>query len=154
MKNMIKISTLIIVMTFVLLMPLKSWSQSQCFKADSIVVNYIPWKLKSRLSLSPNDIRNFEENIVNHSKKVFTEPSVLQEFVELPLTSTKVVNQKDVDVRMVIDVYFEGNFRVTTALNAVGFYNYLDSTYGRNEDLNQWLKKHVGTSPISFSEAR
>jgi len=35
-------------------------SQNKCFKVDSIVVNYIPWSLKTKLPLSSNDVRIFK----------------------------------------------------------------------------------------------
>ena len=131
-------------------------SQNKCFKVDSIVVNYIPWSLKTKLPLSSNDVRIFKSinDIIIHNKVVIIETDVIVDFLDIDLVVPEVKNRKSIDARMVIDVFLEGGLNYFISLNSVGYYEYSDSFYERNEILNSWLNKYVGTSPISFEEAK
>lgn len=117
-------------------------SQNICLKIDSIKLYNVPLNLSTTLSLSAEDVRNFESDfiqitMVNDSMSISKFP---QTFISGEFKSN---NSTHIDARIVVDLYTNINQIITIMVNKYGFYQVGNQIYYWNDHLFDWIKSHI-----------
>jgi len=125
-------------------------TQDLSLKIDSLKIYHLPLSMRSVLSLSDNDVRNFSETIQNQAllKTELIEDSLtICEFIQTEFSNEANVSdfEYSIDVRIVIDVYLEHGIRLTITMDDKGYYLIENEKIqrSRNRKLITWLQKHI-----------
>ncbi len=119
-------------------------SQSICLDLDSIVVYSLPLNLKTKISLSPYEVRNFDNQWLQ--KTTLVEDSVVIGFLSCFVNQKELISTdslSSIDSRIVFDLYSGGIFILTISVDSVGFYKYLDKVYSSNKWLLLFIERYV-----------
>ncbi len=117
------------------------FSQTVCFRIDSIKVYYTDWNTTYPLELEEDDLRFLKDG--KKKIKVIKDSSVIQEFCKLQLyDSKKLIDYDYKDIRIVIDLYIHGS-PTTISINKSKEYFYFKKCFIRNEELLNWIKLNV-----------
>jgi len=126
-----------------------SLSQQLCLHIDSIKVYSLPWNLHTVIALDEQAVRNFE--ITNLKKvnpkfekqiKIFKDYESINGFVAIDLTKAHELKNKEIDARIVIDLYYTGGI-ISLPINAQQCYKYLGKSYNINISLDKWISKNI-----------
>lgn len=94
-------------------------SSSQYFQVDSIVVSYLDWKVRTRVRLSSEDVKDYDNG--RNARYVITDKVVIQKFVgALSLVYMNLTMKKEVgDIRMVLEFYESDQLKKQICLNYI-----------------------------------
>jgi len=90
-------------------------SQEVCIEIDSVKCYSVPLDLKTTLSLSEHDIRNFEKkhlvcSTIKETSSLLYFSNLLHEIMQ----PSSIIDTGTIDSRIVIDIFFKQNFNVIT----------------------------------------
>lgn len=122
------------------------FSQTMCFKIDSLKIYYLPWTMRAKIALTEDDVRTYQKSKF-FNIKVIKDSSTINKFCNINFVNNdKISTNKSLDVRMVIDAY-AGKNTITINLDSFIFYRYLNQTYAKNWDLINWLNTYITPTP-------
>lgn len=141
-----KIFVLLIFMTSFILMR----SQQLPIQIDSIIIYHVPLSMKTSLSLSDYDIRNFDQKVFNIDLleiDIERDSLKIDDFIKSGIFNQENKSKFDfsIDVRIVIDLFMEKVLELTIIMDDKGYYIVGNEKVQRlkNAKLTSWLQNYV-----------
>lgn len=117
---------------------------------DSVKIYHLPLTLKTTLSLSDYDVRNWKEKVMNYeilNTHIITDSAELMALNDSELFSNNNLTDKEysVDARIVIDIFIEKGIILSIVMDYTGYYvlGNEKSQRSRNRKLINWLNKYI-----------
>lgn len=132
-----------------ILISILSYSQTICFKIDSITCYRIPWQIKSPTDIHENELIRGEESISRwRDHKTIIDKTPLNFFSEINLADTNILlntKQQDyfMDARAVIILYLSNGSTDTIVFNSSAGYSFSNKIYLANTKLLLWLMEYI-----------
>ena len=119
-----------------------SYGQNLTLKIERIETYYLPWSLTAPMRLTEEDLLNSRNK--NIQKKSILDSTAIRDFSLISFhDSQRVKDVKDIDVRMLLKVYFSDlNFLIILVDSFKG-YKFFNTYYYFNEDLIFWINTYI-----------
>ncbi len=109
--------------------------------------------MRTVLSLSDEDVRNFSETIQNQEllrTEIIKDSLTINGFIQSEFSNEANISEFEcsIDVRIVIDVYLEHGITLTITMDDKGYYLIENENLqrSRNRKLISWLQKYIPES--------
>ena len=118
-------------------------AQELCFKIDSVLIYSLPLNLNTTYALTAYEVRNFDKKYlyVNH----VSDSLCLEIIANTINNATEYEISKDsnnnIDVRIVLDVFYGENSKITLLMNNYYSYYLLGAKYKSDIGIINFLKK-------------
>ena len=125
-------------------------AQQLSLHIDSVKIYHLPLTLKTTLSLSDYDVRNWKEKVRNYEilkTHIITDSAELTALIDNDILNKINFTDKEysVDARIVIDVFMENGIVLSVVMDNSGYYTLRNekAQQSRNRKLINWLNNYI-----------